>query len=280
VKIPGARRVEVHGVIPSTNLRARELAAQGAPPFTVVVADGQSRGRGRSGRKWHSPPGAGLWMSVVLSAPADGPHGRVSILLGIAAAEAVEAVAGVEVGLKWPNDVLLRSSRPSDRVPLAGGDPWAGEDWAGKVAGILCEVAPTPGGEALLVAGFGVNLRTFGSGVRPPGALGLEEGVGRPVDREALAVALIRGLRRWADPPPAGALSPAALSEWARRDALFGHEVLTSTGDEGIACGVDPSGALRVEVPGRRMLSVTSGSVRRRGEGSSALFLGSPARGR
>ncbi|TVR63208.1 MAG: biotin--[acetyl-CoA-carboxylase] ligase [Gemmatimonadales bacterium] len=272
MKIPGAGRVEVHGRIASTNLRARELVAGGAQPFTVVVAREQFRGRGRSGRDWYSPTGGGLWMSVVLPAPVDGPHGRVSILLGIAAAEAVEAVTGVAVGLKWPNDLLLIP-------PHAGGD-------AGKVAGILCEVAPVPpsgerasgAGEAapppLLVAGFGVNLRAFPPGTRPPGAVGLEEVAGHPVDREALATALVASLRRWTNPPAAGALPPAALSAWTRRDVLFGHPVVTSTGVEGIARGVDPHGALRIQVQGGAIMAVTSGSVRRRGAGSPALFRG------
>lgn len=279
MKIPGALTVEVHGRIASTNLRARELVALGAPPFTVVVADEQSRGRGRRGREWHSPAGAGLWMSVVLPSPADGPHGRVSILLGIAVAEAVEAVAGVAVGLKWPNDLLLVLPRPEQGSPVPGVGVRADKQGARKVAGILCEVAPEPRGGALLVAGVGVNLRAFAPGSCPPGAIGLEEASGRPVDREALATTLVRGLRRWADPPPAGSLPGEALSAWARRDALFGHLVLTSTGQTGIARGVDPHGALRVEVQGRRMISLTSGSVRRCGVGPPALFQGTDRRG-
>lgn len=289
MKIPGARAVEVHGRITSTNLRARELVAGGAPPFTVVVAHEQSRGRGRSGRDWYSPAGGGLWMSVVLPAPADGPHGRVSMLLGIAAAEAVEAVAGVEVSLKWPNDLLLVGPFPGRPAAVSAGAV-KGSDLGGvavpggdarKVAGILCEVAPRAQegagahgvtGSPLLVAGFGVNLRAFPPGTRPEGAVCLDEVAGRPVERVELATALVHSLRRWADPPPAGSLPPTALSRWARHDVLFGHPVVTSTGVEGMARGIDPHGALRIQVPGGEIIAVTSGSIRRRGAGSPALF--------
>lgn len=154
----GAPSLFLLGMVDSTNLRLRALAEEGAPPFTVVVADAQWAGRGRGGRVWDSPAGAGLWISVLLPPPPEGLPGVTPLAVGVAAAEAVEALgrgdpqAGcgggtaalqshLQVGLKWPNDLLL---------PLAG--PRLG--W-GKVGGILCEVAP--GGSGIL-AGVGINL--------------------------------------------------------------------------------------------------------------------------
>ncbi len=259
MRIPGARQVELHSRIASTNLRARELVAQGAPPFTVVVADEQSGGRGRSGKGWHSPPG-GLWISVLLPPPADGPHGRVSILLGVATAEALEEVAGVEIGLKWPNDLLLTASE--------------GGEVLGKVGGILCEVASGTGHRALLVAGFGVNLLRFPVGIRPAGAVALEEGTSREVERGGVATALVEALRRWVDPPPPGGLPLAALQAWARRDLLLGHGVVTSDGRRGVADGIDPTGTLRLRQENGEVAAIVSGSVRRQGEGTPALFAG------
>lgn len=259
MRIPGARQVERHGRIASTNLRARELVAQGAPPFTVVVADEQSGGRGRSGKGWHSPPG-GLWISVLLPLPADGPHGRVSILLGVAAAEALEEVTGTEIGLKWPNDLLLRAPHADEIL--------------GKVGGILCEVASGTGDRTLLVAGFGVNLRPFPAGSRPAGAVALEEGTSGEVERGAVATALVEALRRWVDPPPPGALPVAALEAWARRDLLLGHEVVASDGRRGEADGIDPTGALRLRQEDGEVAVMVSGSIRRQGGGTPALFAG------
>ena len=226
-------RVEAYARIGSTNDRALELASMGAHPFAVVVADEQTEGRGRRGAHWHSPPGSGLWMSVVLPGDRAVPH--ASLLVGLATAEAIEAVAaGVRVGIKWPNDLMIRG---------------------GKVGGILCESTG-----AALVAGIGINLRALGTS--PALALAyratsLEAESGMSLSVSDLAGAIVRRLK--ARPL---AWDTAAAAELATRDALLGAQVETEEHGRGVARGIDPSGALVLERPDGSRVAVVAGSVR------------------
>ena len=144
----------------STNRLAAELVRGGAGDGLVVGADHQTAGRGRRGRTWESRPGSSLLVSVVLRPVPE----LVTLAAGLAAAEACEAVAGVPVHLKWPNDVMG-----------AGG----------KFGGILCELV----GDAAVV-GLGVNLAWA-----PPGAACL----GPAVARQAVLDAWLSGLDPRAD---------------------------------------------------------------------------------
>lgn len=232
-------RLEAWHLLGSTNDRARELAAGGAPPFTVVVAEAQSEGRGRGGRRWHSPEGLGLWISVLLRPCAADAARLASLLVGVAASRAVERVtAGLRARLKWPNDVLL------------GGR---------KVAGVLCE-ATRDGG---LVAGVGVNVRQR-PGDFPPElrahAISLEAARGGPVSRGVLAGALLAEMRELLARPPLR-LDGALADEVAARDALVGRPVLLEGGAQGLARGIDASGRLRVEVTPGEVRPVVAGSV-------------------
>lgn len=230
-------RLEVHDLMGSTNDRARYLAEAGADPFTVVIAEEQTAGRGRNGRRWESPPGSGLWMSVVAPPLDVSVRHIIPLRAGLATCRAVESAApGVRAGLKWPNDVLI------------GGL---------KVGGILCE-----GGPSAVVVGIGVNVR---SAALRPGLVGtvvaLDEAAEGPVDRAVLAEFLMTELR--------DLLAPSSLSldgELARelevRDVLRGRAVVAETGEIGIARGIGRDGALGVEVAPGEVRRVRAGGVR------------------
>lgn len=232
--------VEVHEQLGSTNDRARELASKGAAPWTVVLAEEQTRGRGRSGDAWHSPPGSGLWISTVV--PAEGPPAPcLPLRVGLAAARATEEVSGVPVGIKWPNDLMI-----------------AGR----KVGGILCERA-----NGAVVAGVGINVRTPDEGF-PPGlaavATSAEVEAGRRVPRGGLATLLLVGLRdRLGEAAGAGAerLDADEMAELTHRDVLRGRRLRSETG-EGTGRGIDAGGALRIERPDGRVERVVAGRVR------------------
>lgn len=162
------------GEVDSTNTVARDLAREGAPAGLVVVADHQTAGRGRLDRRWESPPGSNLLVSVLLR-PGCGPA-HVHLCAGavaLAGADACRAVAGVEPVLKWPNDLLLNGA---------------------KLAGVLAEADFA--GEALrsVVVGIGVNVGWPG----PPEAGGTclddASGAAEPLSRQVLLQRLLDAL--------------------------------------------------------------------------------------
>ncbi len=235
----GVAGVEAYGVLDSTNDRARALLEE-APPGSgvrVVLADEQLRGRGRGGSVWHSPPGAGLWLS--LAVPGAQPAPQLPLRIGLAVAHAVEACApGVRAGIKWPNDVFAEGR---------------------KLGGVLCEGV----GQGVIV-GVGVNVRPA-PGAMPDEvaarAISMGEAAGRPVSRARLASEIVTracgAVRRAGEP-----LGPGFLEELARRDVLRGVAVVTSLGATGVACGVAPDGALLVERTDGRRVPIRAGSVR------------------
>lgn len=239
----GVPRLEAHARLPSTNDRVRELGLSGAAAFTTVIAEEQTAGRGRSGRRWESPPAMGLWISVLLR-PGPGRGAPLTplapLVVGVAVARAAEEAAeGVEARLEWPNDILV------------GGR---------KVAGVLCEGV----GTGVVVAGVGVNCRQgeedFPEALRER-AGSLEMAAGRRVSRAAVAGALLRELRELFSPPPA-LLEGDLAAEVRRRDALQGRRIRTEAGPAGIARGIDPDGALRVEDAGGDVRRIVAGTVR------------------
>jgi BirA family transcriptional regulator, biotin operon repressor / biotin---[acetyl-CoA-carboxylase] ligase len=194
--------------IGSTNERARELAAAGAPHGTLVTANEQSAGRGRQGRRWTAPAGRALLCSLVIRDP---PR-----LLPLAAGVAVAEVAGAQARVKWPNDVLVDGL---------------------KVAGILVEGRPQEGW-AVLGIGLNVALREDdfpAELVGRAGTLGLRA--------DAVAPTLERLLERLDQWLPAG---PEAVLDAVRaRDALLDRPVRWS-GGEGRGAGIDTEGRLLV----------------------------------
>lgn len=238
----GVPLLEAWGRIGSTSDRALELAEGGARSFTVVLAEEQTRGRGRRGATWHSPPGTGLWMSVVL--PVDTAARWLPLVVGLAVAEAIEGATGVVgVGIKWPNDLLL-------------GDWTSG---ARKVGGILCESAA-----GAVVAGVGINLRTPSGGFPEPlarTATALDMEGANSLSPSRLAGMILDGFERRLG-EDARLLGHATLEELARRDVLAGRRVHTEEQGPGTARGVSPEGALRLERPDGSQVNVSSGSVR------------------
>lgn len=229
-------RFEAWGEISSTNDRIRTLAVDEAPAWTVVVAERQTSGRGRGGRSWSSPPGAGLWASILLRPPAAGTGGLLSILAGLALARAVEAESGVPIGLKWPNDLWVDGR---------------------KAAGILCEVE----GDAVAV-GIGVNVRPLPADVPSEvgaRAVSLEEVAQHVVGRLSLLRRLVRELRRLVDRPVLR-LDDDLLREWRRHDVLLGRRVRVA-GIVGRAAGLGSGGHLVLDTDAGESRPVAAGHV-------------------
>jgi BirA family transcriptional regulator, biotin operon repressor / biotin---[acetyl-CoA-carboxylase] ligase len=193
----------------STNERAKELALGGASHGTLVTADDQSTGRGRQGRVWTAPPRSAVLMSLVLR--------RLTPTLPLAAAVAICDALPTRCQIKWPNDIWLERR---------------------KLAGILVEGRPQ---EGWAVLGIGLNVTTESF---PPELAGIATSLlieGVELESEAVLSALLGSLDEWLEAP-----AEDVLSAWSERDALRGERVRWTDG-EGIAAGIDASGALVVE---------------------------------
>ena len=165
-------RLDVVDRVGSTNAELLAAAAQGAPAGAVLVAEHQDAGRGRLGRDWVTPPGAGIAVSVLLRPRGVSPDrfGWLPLLTGLAVHDAVRAVVPARTCLKWPNDLLVGQRQR-------------------KAGGILAEATTGPDGTAV-VLGIGMNV-TGAPDDLPPGATSLSAEAGVEVDRAALLVALL-----------------------------------------------------------------------------------------
>jgi BirA family biotin operon repressor/biotin-[acetyl-CoA-carboxylase] ligase len=238
--------IVILAVTDSTNRVAMEMAENGAKHGTVVVADAQTAGRGRMGRRWVSPAGKNLYVSLLLRPPVptiDAP--RLALVAGVALADAVEAV-GVPASLKWPNDLYC------------GGR---------KAAGILAEMASDPDGVRHVVIGVGLNVNMeetdFPLHLRDA-ATSLRIRAGRTFRRVDVLARLLDAFgARYAEFIGGGF---ASLHDgWDRRDFLRGRRVLLRRqGGEGwgTADGLDTVGALRFLPDGGPAIeSVHSGEI-------------------
>ena len=242
---PFAGRVHHHPRVGSTNDVAAGLAARGAPHGTVVVADEQTAGRGRHGNRWSSPPGAGLYASVLLRTD---PPPVLTLAAGVAVAEALARAAGLDARLEWPNDVVAGAAGRRR-----------------KVAGILVEASTAGDRVDRVVVGMGINVR---DGAWPPevaARAGSVEGLtGRRVDRAALLVEVLAALAARCREVESGRVA-ALLRRWeALAPSSRGASVEWSEGPvrrRGVTEGVDDQGALIVRVGGRRE-RLSGGEVR------------------
>ena len=221
------RDIEYHDVLPTTQTRARELAAQGASRG-IVVANEQSAGQGTRGRVWVAPRGTSLLASWIVR-PAPVAPALFAALAGVAIARALEALVRADARLEWPNDVHV------------GGR---------KVAGALAH-ATTDGDGGVLVLGIGINVHQrqddFPAELRER-AISLAL-AGYRLDRLALLARLTSELDRL----EVTAERAAALDEWRRRSTFLGKAVEVRAGERaplrGIATAIDDDGALVVRTP-------------------------------
>ena len=239
---PFQHRLSWYEDVGSTNDIAMNAATGGAPEGLVVAANAQSSGRGRLGRTWASPPGAGLYVSVVLR-PRREAASLITIAAGVAIAEGIEAAAGLPVSLKWPNDVYVGMR---------------------KLAGILAEAGSSATGEHVIV-GFGINLQPAALPADVASrATSIESELGRPADRGLVLAECLTALAGRYAALQRGA-GETVIGAWRLRAAShLGRPV--EWDDEagarrGVAHGIDSGGALLVRV-NDQIVRVISGEVR------------------
>jgi len=221
-------RIELLETVTSTQDVAHELAASGAPAVTLVLANEQTSGRGRHGRRWTSNPGAGVWLTLI-ERPTDPASADVlSLRVGLALARGLEQFALGRVHLKWPNDVFS-----------------AGR----KLAGVLAEARWRDGAIEWVAVGVGINVVAQSD---EPRAIGLAAGTTRLAVLRA-AVPLLR-----AAAAAHGHLGESELAEFAARDVAAGRGCVEPIA--GRVAGIDRTGALLINT-GSRIAAVRAGSL-------------------
>jgi BirA family biotin operon repressor/biotin-[acetyl-CoA-carboxylase] ligase len=230
----------------STNADLLAAAAAGAPAGAVLAAEEQTSGRGRLDRSWQSEPGAALTFSVLLR-PAAVPaasRGWLPLLTGVAVATALRARTGLDVSLKWPNDVLCGGA---------------------KLAGILAELTADA-----VVVGIGLNVTSRREELPVAQATSLSLQGATDPDREDLLTAIAAELEywywRWADGPPPGDAENCGLrAEYLRFCSTVGRDVRVELPGGGILAGrasdVDATGRLLVTTAGGVTEAVSAGDV-------------------
>ncbi len=237
--------------IDSTNRLALQLAQDGEPEGTVVIADRQTEGRGRLQRVWQSPPGCNLYASFLLRpAIAAADAARITLMAGVAVAETISFFCPAGVGLKWPNDVRIRGR---------------------KVSGILTEMRMTGGAVEAVVVGIGMNVNMARADFDPAyreAATSLREETGQICVREDAAFLLCEKLDRWYQILLSDGFTPIR-SRWLALSEMGGSLVrvlFQGEAQEGMFAGIDSDGAL--------LLADARGSVRRMTAGDAGIMKG------
>jgi BirA family biotin operon repressor/biotin-[acetyl-CoA-carboxylase] ligase len=235
-------RIERYASLPSTSDRAIALAEAGEGPWHAVLAETQTAGRGRHGRRWASPPG-NLYVSVVLDAGAVPEPGGLGLLAGVAVAEAIAKLLpdAIALHLKWPND-LIATGR--------------------KLGGVLVEVGTSGGGTPWAVAGVGVNLVAHPDDADRPATSLAALGVAPPA-ADTLAEAILDRLIEWSARARAGGFG-VVVAAWQRHAEPSGAPITVRLPDgpvTGRYAGLDADGALLVTLADGGIRRIVAGEV-------------------
>jgi len=241
------REIFFHETIGSTNTVASEIAAK-TVEGAVVLADTQSKGKGRLGRVWVSPPGVNIYMSIILKPdirPMDAT--LITIMSSVACATALRKVTGLNVTIKWPNDLIIQKE---------------------KLCGILTELKTERNKIIFAVAGIGINVNAdineFPEDVKYI-ATSLKNETGIVYSRTEIAAETLNEIDRWYKTLKVMDRD-ALLSEWKRLSSTLGREVMVVTG-QGTLTGF----ALDLDSEGMLMIKLTSGEVKRISSGDVTI---------
>ncbi len=246
-----AKKIYYFRKVASTNDFAKEKASEGAGEGTLVIAEEQTRGRGRQGRRWVSPPGTGLWFSLVLR-PGISPieASGITPIAAVSAANAIEEVTGLPARIKWPNDILI------------GGK---------KACGILTELGSEPGASHYVVVGIGINVNTssFPEEIEDK-ATSLKESLGREVSRtEVLARTIGEFEKFYFDFIETKSLA-RVLTAYREKSATIGKRVEIAVKDgvlKAEAVDIADDGGLLIKKDDGEVLKINSGEVTLGGTG-------------
>lgn len=236
------KKIYSYEMTDSTMDVAHRLAQSGSPEGTVVFSEGQSKGRGRTGRQWFSPKGKGIYLSLILRpdlSPAEAP--KITLVSAVAVALSMRKVTHLGALIKWPNDILV-----NDR----------------KACGILTEMSAEVNTVKYIVLGIGINVNTA-KGDLPKEATSLKHETGEEISRIVLAQDILRELERQYHIFKERGFKKI-IEEWKGLSHTLGEEVkIACQGKkiEGVAVDLDSSGALVVRLDSGFTEHVTAGDV-------------------
>lgn len=241
-------KIHYFSEIGSTNNEAKSLAAKGEPEGTVVIAERQSTGRGRLARGWFSPPGKGIWFSLILRPPFLPCHApQCTLLAAVAVTRAIRRMTNLPCGIKWPNDILL-----------------AGK----KLVGILTEMSAEMDRINYVVIGIGLNVNFETDDFPPelhPIASSLQIAAGHPVPRVDLLCVILQEMEQLYYEALQDGFG-GVLAKWRELSVTLGQAVDVCAPDEqysGIAADIDHEGALLVDTDqGRQRVIAGDVSIR------------------
>jgi len=257
------KKIHVFDQLDSTNSEAYRIAREGGEEGEVVVADCQLRGKGRLGRSWLSPPGANLYVSVILRPPIEARNAPLlTLMAAVAAVKAVKRISGIQPWIKWPNDLLVNGK---------------------KVAGLLNEMNARAGQVDFVILGIGINVNmspgTIPEEMRPivnvnmspgtipeemrPIATSLREELGHEISRVELLHALLKEVEGEYRAFLAGERE-RILREWEEFSRMVGTTVEVRSFREvirGRVKGIDSHGSLILLVPDGSERTVIAGDV-------------------
>src|SRR5262245_22019120 len=232
--------------IDSTNSRARDLAEQAIPEGEIVVAEYQTHGRGRLGRRWESPPMANLYFSAILRPKLSSEHAaQITLMAAVAVADAAASFIPQAPTIKWPNDILVDGK---------------------KLAGILAEASCDANNVEYVILGVGINVNF------PPDSMPVElrqratsfmQLTGFPLEREIVLRRLIQDLDRCYGVLEISGFD-ALRPRWEARFNLAGRRVRVELDTEmiiGVARGIDRHGALVLEDQNGTLRTIVAGDV-------------------
>jgi BirA family biotin operon repressor/biotin-[acetyl-CoA-carboxylase] ligase len=238
----------VYDSVESTNDLAMSLAVKGGiAPGTVLIADQQTRGKGRLGRKWESPAGMNIYMSMLLQpdylAPRDAT--MLTLLAAVSCVTALKKTGDLPVTIKWPNDLLM-----SDM----------------KIGGILTEVRADPDRIGLAVVGIGINVNMnandFSEEIKNI-ATSIRQETGARQERNGIIIRILGEFEHWYDRLKTDGKKPL-LNAWRRFSSTLGRRVKATIGDtvvSGVAKDIDENGLLILKMPSGKLWKISSGDI-------------------
>lgn len=239
------REIHIFQEIDSTNLKGMDLGKRGSPEGTIILAETQSNGRGRLGRKWISPEG-NIYLSVILRPEISPSHAPlITLMAAVASASSLKNNLNIPASIKWPNDILIEGK---------------------KVGGILTEMNSGMDKINFIVLGIGINVNMDIS-ILPPDvraiSTSIKDTIGGSVSRIEVLSSLLKELDKWYNIFIENGSGPI-LKEWRALSSNLGKRVMAASLNgvmEGVAMDIDDYGRLILKLDNGSIEKITSGDV-------------------